>query len=196
MKHSQAARQDVHEQPATCTKDMYDNTANTLAGERWKRGTASRLPSNEPISSRQTWQIWKHQQHADMNKHEHQQQAHRHTCQHTQQPDIRNMKRADLTNRNINSRQTGQCGKETAARQKRYATSNSRNTLTAWQTHMLSAQDTNRKRHIKAKHMAIMTKQKQHEKQVDLKESGGKSRHTWNIWEISSLHRGNTRNQQ
>ena len=62
---------------------------------------------------------------------EHKQQAHRTKCKHKWQPDRRNMKRAELANRNINSRQAGQCGKETAARQKRYATSNSRNTFTA-----------------------------------------------------------------
>ena len=69
--------QDVYEQSAICTKDLYVKTTNTLAGERWKRGTACRLQQHAPISSRQTWNIWKHQQQVDMNKHENQQQAHR-----------------------------------------------------------------------------------------------------------------------
>ena len=93
---------------------------NTQAGEIWNTGTAGRHESYEQISSRQTWQIWKHQQHADMNKQENELLAHRNIWQHTQQPDRRNMKRADLTNRIINSKQTGQYGKQTAARQKKY----------------------------------------------------------------------------
>ena len=51
---------------------------------------------------------------------EHKQQAHRTKCKHTWQPDRRNMKRADLSHMKINSRQTGQCGKETAAREKTF----------------------------------------------------------------------------
>ena len=45
---------------------------------------------------------------------------------------------------------------------------------------MLSESNTKRRRHTKAKQKAIMTKQKQHEQHVDLKELGDISRHTWN----------------